>query len=304
MFSQGIEDIRDRQYLTHKDILRLNFIKDSGSYIYRRHYRQGLRSHIMEVLTQEAVKNETNGVFMDGLRSFPRAKPSMMLRIFRARFGGLKDAKEELKRVRIIGEYLLPDNIAISKEILVDYKRHKDSELLLCGLQEYVKGQVLDPWGILDETYLLSLSCQMGIKKMDGSASPCGRWIQDVREKGGKFISKLKKMMIEANHVPDLAGVGNLILASSGYIKLVDINNISKVSFDSVISLDDRGYPVCDKSIEALSLLEQKLLVRAIQRNDPVYKIYLDPSRMSDVNAMEREFRLSIEHKGDQCVSG
>jgi hypothetical protein len=102
-------------------------------------------------------------------------------------------------------------------------------------------------------------------------------------------------MIMEAEHVPDLAGVGNLILTRSGAIKLVDINNISRVTFDPKIRVDDRGYPVGDKSIEALCLLEKKLLGKPINKGDPIYKTFLDPERMKDVKAAEEAFYLSME---------
>ena len=84
-------------------------------------------------------------------------------------------------------------------------------------------------------------------------------------------------------------------LTRSGDIKLVDINNISRVSFEPVIHLDDRGYPVCDKSMEALSLLDQKLLGRSVGRDDGIYGLFLDPKRMKDVKARALEFHQRIE---------
>jgi hypothetical protein len=140
------EDIRDKPYLNHKDILGLNFIRDPGIYYYRRHYRAGLRSHIMQVLNPENVENETKGIIIDGVKWYPRADPLKMLRIFRTRFKTLKEAEEELKRVKIIETYLAPDNLAMSEEFLVDYVMHGKREILLCGLQEYVEGEVLVPW--------------------------------------------------------------------------------------------------------------------------------------------------------------
>ena len=97
--------------------------------------------------------------------------------------------------------------------------------------------------------------------------------------------------------MPDLAGIGNLLLTPSGEIKLVDINNISRVSFESSISIDDRGYPVCDKSIESLSLLEQGLLQKPLQQDDIIYKTYLEPSRMEEVKALEKEFLRAMEQE-------
>ena len=92
-----------------------------------------------------------------------------------------------------------------------------------------------------------------------------------------------------------LAGVENLLITHTGDIKLVDINNISKVTFEPTISIDDKGYPVCDKSIEALSLLEQKLLARPIDMRETIYRAFLDPQRMKDVKALEKEFHLSMK---------
>ena len=81
------KDVRDIPYLNEEDVLRLNFIRDSGAYLYRRHYRQGLRSHILELLSPEDVENEKNGVIIDGAKWYPRAEPLKMLRIFRTKIG-------------------------------------------------------------------------------------------------------------------------------------------------------------------------------------------------------------------------
>ncbi len=281
-------------YLIHKDILGLNFIRDPGIYLYRRHYRSGLRSHIMQVLNLEDVEKENKGIIIDGLRWYPRAEPLKMLRIFRTRFNTLEDAEEELKRVRIIQTYLAPDYLAMPGEFLVDYSRHGKCEILLCGLQEYVQGQILDPWGLLNRDHLASFRYDMGFDNTEDSARISDQWIRSVRERADNFIKKLKQMIAETGHVPDLAGAGNLILTRSGNIKLVDINNVSMVSFDPVINLDDRGYPVCDKSIEALSLIEQKLLGRSSLRTEPIYDTFLDPERMKEVRALDEEFQISM----------
>jgi hypothetical protein len=44
------EDVREKASLNHEAVVGLNFIRDSAIFVFRRHYRQGLRSHIMEVL--------------------------------------------------------------------------------------------------------------------------------------------------------------------------------------------------------------------------------------------------------------
>jgi hypothetical protein len=75
----------------------------------------------------------------------------------------------------------------------------------------------------------------------------------------------------------------------------VDINNISNVTFDPDIRIDDRGYPVCDKSIESLSLLEEGLLQTPLPQDDVIYKSYLEPGRMEEVNVLEKEFLQALE---------
>ena len=289
------EDVRDRPYLKEEDVLMLNFIRDPGVYVYRRHYRQGLRSHIMELLSPADVESEKNGVFIDGSKWYPRAEPLKMLRIFRTRFNSLKEAEEEVERVKTIESYLGPDNMAKSDEFLVDYIRNGKRELLLCGLQEYVKGAILDPWTSLEDNHLISILRRISFDDFEDAETIGNRWIRDVRSKAQVFIGKVKKMILEAGCVPDLAGIGNLMLTRDGDIKLVDINNISRVLFDSSIILDDRLYPVCDKSIEALSLLEQGLLNVSLQPDDPIYETYLDPERLAEVKVMEKEFYLSLE---------
>jgi hypothetical protein len=121
------------------------------------------------------------------------------------------------------------------------------------------------------------------------------QWVSEVRLKALDFITKIKELILETNHVPDLAGIGNLLLTREGDIKLVDINNISNVTFEPDIRIDDRGYPVCDKSIESLSLLEEGLLQRPLPQDDVIYKTYLEPGRMEEVNALEKEFLQALE---------
>ena len=291
------EDVRDKLYLNQEDVLKLNFIREPGIYIYRRHYRQGLRSHILEVLSQEDVEKEKNGVIIDGAKWYPRAEPLKMLRIFRTRFNNLQEAEEEIERVKTIESYLGPENFAKSDEFLVDYELNGKREIILCGLQEFIQGAILDPWDQLDDSHLLSILRRISFETFEDAESIGDSWVREVRKNSETFIGKVKKMILEANHVPDLAGIGNLLLTPSGEIKLVDINNISRVSFESSISIDDRGYPVCDKSIESLSLLEQGLLQRPLPEDDTIYRTYLEPSRMEEVKALEKEFLRAMEQE-------
>jgi hypothetical protein len=288
-----IEDVRDKPSLSEADLLALNFVRRPPRYVFRRHYRVGLRSHIMEVLRPEDVAREREGVTADGVTWFPRAKPIRMLRIFRTRFQGLAAAEAEVRRVMVIETYLGPDHLARSEEFLVDYVTGEGREILLCGLQEFVEGEILEPWSTLDRESLLALFRQMDCSKTDHSGEGAEEWLMKVRCRTGTFISQIKKMIAATRHVPDLAGLGNLLVTPTGTIKLVDINNVSPVRFRPQIDLDDRGYPVCDKSIEALWLLEGRLVGACGWQQDPLYRIFLVPERMREVEVLVKEFRPS-----------
>ena len=123
--------------------------------------------------------------------------------------------------------------------------------------------------------------------------------LQRVRETTARFVDSAKKMILEANIVPDFAGVANLLVTPAGNIKLVDINNISPVTFEKTIRLDNKRYPVCDKSVEAISMLEQNLLERPIDRSEKIYKTFLEPQRMKDVVDLEEKFHRSMKNDDD-----
>lgn len=293
------QDIRDKRCINSKDLAELNFIRHPGPYVFRRHYRCGLRSHIIEVLDPEDVEKENKGIIREGIRWFPKAKPLKILRIFRNKFDSLKDAFEETRRLKIVEKYLAPQHLARSTEFLVDYTGRGKRDVILCGLQEYVVGEILDPWGLNTIDQLAEHVSNMRAKRGIAARMSKERQIQIIRKKAGNFIRKVKKMILEAKHLPDLAGVGNLLLTPAGDIKLVDLNNISKVSFGSTISIDDKGYPVCDKSIEVISLLEQKLLVQTIDMNDAIYRTFLAPQRMREVEALEKKALSQIKSLTD-----
>ncbi len=284
------EDPRDKLSLTHQDVVSLNFIRAPGIYLYRRHYRAGLRSHIMQVLHRDDVEKERRGVLRDGVRRFPKARPLKMLRIFRTRFKDLREAEQEIARFKIIETYLAPLHMARSNEFLVDFKGQGRKEPLLCGLQEYMEGETLNPWNRLDDEEITSLRARMHDPEGPDSQE---EWIAGVRTQAQRFVLQLKKLISKAGYVPDLAGSGNLILTPKGLIKLVDINNISRVSLDTSIPLDDRGYPVCDKSVEALSMMEKNLAGRPLDPDDELYKVFLAPARMEKVRVLEREFHAA-----------
>jgi hypothetical protein len=291
------EDVREKSSLNHEAVVSLNFIRDSDIYVFRRHYRQGLRSHIMEVLKSMDVARERTGIEIDGIKWFPRAKPTRMLRIFRTKFKRLEEAIEEIGTVKIIEKYLGPNHIAASNEFLVDYMVRGKRDFLLCGLQEYVEGEVLDPWGLITRTHLAGLLVRMNKGSGDRSETSAERWIQKVRIGAERFIENVKRMILEAEYIPDLAGVGNILLTPAGDIKLVDINNVSKVSFESRIEVDDKGYPVCDTSIKALSLLEQKVLDRSIDMEETIYHTFLDAQRMKEVKFLQDQFDSFVTYR-------
>jgi hypothetical protein len=284
------QDVRDKSVLSHEDILRLNFIRVPGVYFYRRHYRAGLRSHIMEVIKPEDLIKERNGVSHGGLKWFPRSKPFRMLRIFRSHFYSFKEAEAEMERVKIMVHYLGKGMMAMSQEFIVDYRENALMDFLLCGLQEYVEGEVLDPWGHLGEENLLISLRRMLSDTLENLKLDTGMWMNTLRKNFGRFCNAVKRMVSETGFIPDLAGVGNLLISERGDVKLVDINNISRVNFNSEVDLDDKGYPVCDKSIQALWMLEKKLLGRDVMGSDHIYKVFLDPGRMRDVEIFEKEF--------------
>lgn len=283
-------DIRDKAFISHEDVMGLNFINDSSPYYFRRYYRQGLRSHILEVLKRVDVEREKSGIEVDGVRWYPTARPLKMFRIFRTRLKTLERALREIHRVKITERYLAPDFLATSSEFIVDYEMPDGRDLMLCGFQEYEAGEIVDPWSILDRHGFISGLYDSMRESIDGFDMMRDHWVAMARKKAAIFIQRIKEMISQAAYIPDLAGIGNLVVIPSGDIKLVDINNISKVVFDSEIQLDDRGYPVCDKSIEALWLLEEKMIGSTPDRGEKIYRTFLDPGRKRVVKGHEAIF--------------
>lgn len=273
------EDIRNKRTICHSDVIALNFILPCPPYVFRRHYRQGLRSHVVEVLYPADVAIESSGTVINGVRRFTRAVPSIMFRIFRSRFETMEEAWAEIERFKIVSGYLAPNFLAHSTECIVEYHGPHGSELMLCGFQEYIDGEILDPWTILDAATLLPTIYSSMRDQGVTMSSPKEEWVVDARKKGSQFIDKFKRMVTHTGHIPDLAGIGNLIIKSNGEVCLVDINNISSISNDSTIPLDEKGYPVCDKSIEALSLIEKKIVGRPIDMEENLYKRFLNSQR-------------------------
>ena len=287
-------DIREKTSLTHEDVADLNFIRDPARFVFRRHFRSGLRSHIMELLDPEDTRREKEGYVAEGIRWFPRAAPRKMLRIFRTRFSSRDQALEEIRRVKIVEGYLGADFLAVSEEFLVQYDSPRGPDILLCGLQEYVQGEPLDPWRpalFAGLPCAAACACGHGGPMSDApAASGSGRLAAAV----AVFVEKVKVMMREAGVIPDLAGIRNLLATPTGKLKLVDINNISRIAFSRDICMDDKGYPVCDKSVEALYLLETKVVGKIPDPNDEVYAYFLTPDRCRRVEEIHRRFHRRL----------
>ena len=287
------EDIRDKEYIKHEDIIKLNFIKNPSQYLFRRHYRQGLRSHVVEILKIDDVEKEKNGVIDNKIRIFPRAEPVNILRIFKKKFYLKKSVLDEIKKLKILEKYISSKNLAKSQEFIVDYSIFHKGNFLLCGLQEFVKGEILDIWKISGPDRLLEIYDNMKQNPRYKIKVDTKLLVKRLQHNTKKFIDEIKKLILIERYIPDLAGIGNLYLTINGDIKLVDINNVSKVSFDNTIFLDDKGYPVCDKSVEIISLLEKNILGKSIDMREKLYATFLCPSRTKDVKVLDDNFYFS-----------
>ena len=255
----------------------------------------------MELLRPADLELERTGTTIDGIRWFPKAKPYQIFRIFKTRLSTLDAALKEIARVKLVEKHLAPAYMACSDEFVVDYAGPDGQSLLLCGLQAYIEGEVIDPWRILKGKHFRADMYHRMHRYPSMMSAQKEQWIRRFQKEAAIFIKKIKAMIADTGHVPDLAGLGNLMVVPSGQIKLVDINNISPVEFDSAVALDDRGYPVCDKSIEVLSHLEQKILDRAIDNKEAIYQYFLKSERMAEVSEHEKRFYHKLnpmQHNG------
>jgi hypothetical protein len=272
-------DIRTKPTLSNNDILNLNFIRQPCPYYFRIHYREGLRSRLLQVLNLEDVLHETQGVVQGGMRLFPVAQPVAMLRIFKKQFNAGHEVQTEIQNYKLVQHHILPQHYAASSEFVVEYIQNGNSQIMLCGLQKYVPGEAVDPW---HENTRLKIENDM-------ENSPTGN-LEMALSNLTSFINCIKTMALQTQTIPDLAGVGNLILTPEAEIKLVDINNISRFSFATSIPLDDKQYPVSDKSIQALYNLEIQIIGNDQAKNEELYRFFLDPQRQAAVRELEIAF--------------
>jgi hypothetical protein len=280
----------------HKDTVALNFVRDNPALRFRRHYREGLRSRISEVLDHGDLEREAKGVLVDGVRSFPRARPKYMLRVFRQPFDTLENAFRESKIFSVLQQYLGTAHVAGSIEFIVNYLDDSRNEILLCGLQEYVTGEIFNPWGPIGPDYVRALFHAMPQQEKQAESLLEDDFVARVQSDAEDLIRRVKSMISETGRVPDMAGIGNLILTPTANLKLVDINNVSPVNFDDSVYLDDQGYPVCDKSIEVLALLEEKLLERPLDADELLWRHFLNSDRRNRATRYEKKFRRSLNN--------
>ncbi|WDP91101.1 MAG: hypothetical protein HUN04_15920 [Desulfobacter sp.] len=280
-----MDDIRSQAHLSGQDLKRLNFIGDPDRYLFRKFYRSGLRSHIFELLRAEDVERESAGVVEDGIRVFPRATPVKMFRIFRSRFGSKEEIFQEIRRYKLLLDHIGEKYIALSEEFIADYRDQTGKgRTVLCGLQEYVEGQMIDPWRLSGPESIAAL-----LSAMAHDLSHEAR-MENALENIAVFTAGVRRLMGGTGYIPDLAGVGNLILTPEGGIKLVDINNIVQVKEDKYIHLDDKGYPACDVSVQVLAGIEKFILGMDNSDSDPLYRLFLTPDRKKQVRRIEKVF--------------
>lgn len=278
-----MRDIRDIKHATSEEVNGLNFLNLTDQYVLRRHIYQGLRSHVFQILKTDDVRKENEGVVKEGEKKYPQATPIKILRIMRKKFQRLDDVKAEISKYKLIEKYFDHDSYAQSQEIVVDYIHNGENKVMLIGIQEYVAGFRLNPWSANIGFHITDFLKISGINNIDETVS-------QIKKNIANFVQLLKSFILKTRYIPDLAGIGNIILKSDGNIVLVDINNISKVSFSDPIYVDDFGYPIVDRSIEAISCLDKFSLPDEYNRDCFLYNKFLSNHRCKKVNAIEKEF--------------
>ena len=123
--------------------------------------------------------------------------------------------------------------------------------------------------------------------------------VENIRD----FTRRIRHLVSQTGYIPDLAGVGNLILTPDGGIKLVDINNIVALQQGEQIPLDDKGYPACDVSVQVLFLIEQHLLESSGDETDALFHPFLTPERRKRVRKIEKTFYKNLSTEYDQSYA-
>ena len=253
-----------------------------------------MRSHVMEVLDARDLERELHGELKGTIRLYPRALPRYMLRILRKRFTSVEQVLGEIDAYALVVAYLGSEHVAVSTEFIVEYTGTGAAEIVLCGMQEYVNGALFDPWGLVETKPLESF-----YRSRFPGEQAVSVFVPGGLESVASFVHRTREMVTEAGCIPDLAGNGNLLMTHSGNLKLVDINNILQVGEDEAIPLDSKGYPSCDKSIEVLWILENRVLKTANATRDPLYRHFLSAERVEKVRRIEKTFFENISCGND-----
>ncbi len=261
-------DIRDKQRLEHEDIIGLNFISDNAPYIFEFHYEQGLRSHIIRLLDPQDCRARDKGIEKDGIKTYPRPTPNYILRIYKSSIDP-EEAIGEIKKLNEIKKYMM-ESVAHSDEFVVSYKKEEHYEPIFCGFQEYIEGEVVDPWFCIPKTY--------------GESFP---------KKTNKFINRVKDTIKNTGYIPDLAGIGNIIYNKDRGLVLTDINNINVVDYSDEIFLDNKGFPIIDTSVEALYNLET--VVNGSAQPEKLYEHYLEENRKTKCMSIRKKWAKKDE---------
>jgi len=265
----------------------LVFLRKAPDKSFRRHFRKGLRSYLFEIIPAEDLEIEEKGKTVEGIRRFPRARPIKMLRILKKGFNCLNEALGEIEKYRLLLKFLGPVLVAKSEEFIINHRKSGEKTILLCGLQEYIEGSILDPWHLTGKDDLKQFY-------LPGNNLSCSDFILEASTNINAFVKAVRTMIFEKGYIPDLAGTGNLMLTKDGGLKLVDINNIIRIENSPGICLDDKGYPCCDKSVEVLSILEHRILNNPMDPDDPLYKRIFAPGRRKEVAVLEEAFYQNL----------
>lgn len=276
-------DITTVPFLSNSSLEQFNFIRTPAAGCFRRHFRSGLRSHLFELIRAGDIETEQTGKIIGNIRQFPRARPARMLRVLRTPFNSLDQALGEIEKYKLILKFLGPGLVARSEEFIVEYRGTGPRKILLCGLQEYIQGTTLDPWHLTGKEALKHFYTP-------NATTDYREFVHRAVSAIKTFVKAVRTMIHTTAYIPDLAGVGNLMLTPEGGLKLVDINNIIEIKQDPAIQLDDRRYPCCDKSMEVLFILEHKILQQPLPMGDPLYQRFFTPERMDRVKKLEQAF--------------
>ena len=153
----------------------------------------------------------------------------------------------------------------------------------------------LDPWQADHPGYAEDLWRRLLAETSGAVDTPPAEFYRLLNVQVSRFVRQVRAMMDRDGLIPDLAGVRNLLVTHGPRVLLVDINNIHPVVFDAQVPLDDKGYPVLDRSIDALERLGRVFLGRSMLSVETDYRLFFSRERQSRVRELEARFRTMSE---------